>query len=221
MWLRPGFWMFSIVSILFSLAVLLEENEVGLGFLYIALISIGILYGCLHLKKQGKSCWHLMENSMQWGKHKYIYWSFIGYIIIFSIVNIVSYTKPIEESVSYLNDKGDIYYNGEGVEKDYDKAFKWYEKAAQQGDAVAQCSLGVMYGNGQGVAQDYAKAKEWCERAAEQGHAAAQYNLGVVYDNGQGVAQNYAKAREWYEKAAQQGYTDAQKQLNNLKAKGY
>ena len=37
---------------------------------------------------------------------------------------------------------GDMYYNGEGVSVDYQEAMKWYSKAAEQGLADAQSSLG-------------------------------------------------------------------------------
>ncbi len=39
---------------------------------------------------------------------------------------------------------GDIMYgNGEGVDKDYVEAVKWYRKAADQGHAGAQVNLGL------------------------------------------------------------------------------
>ena len=40
---------------------------------------------------------------------------------------------------------GLMYYNGEGVTQDYKQAVKWWRKAAEQGDASAQYSLGLMY----------------------------------------------------------------------------
>ena len=40
---------------------------------------------------------------------------------------------------------GKMYYNGEGVSKDYAIAVEWYRKSAEQGNADAQCSLGYMY----------------------------------------------------------------------------
>jgi len=49
---------------------------------------------------------------------------------------------------------------------------------AEQGDASAQFSLGLMFGNGQGVPQDYAEAAKWVRMAAAQGAAKAQYLLG-------------------------------------------
>ena len=49
--------------------------------------------------------------------------------------------------------------------------------AAEQGDAEAQFSLGVMYDFGEGVPQNDTEAVRWYRMAAEQG-AAAQFNLG-------------------------------------------
>ena len=38
-----------------------------------------------------------------------------------------------------------MYYNGDGVLKDYKQALKWFTKAAEQGYADAQYNLGIMY----------------------------------------------------------------------------
>ncbi len=40
----------------------------------------------------------------------------------------------------------------EGVPQDYAEAVKWYRLAAEQGDAGAQFSLGLMYASGRGRA---------------------------------------------------------------------
>jgi hypothetical protein len=96
----------------------------------------------------------------------------------------------------------------------------WYSKAAEQGNALAQISLGAMYENGQGVAQDYQAAVAWYRKAAEQGNADAQYNLGLKYVDGQGVAQDYQAAVTWYRKAAEQGNADAQNNLGVMYSKG-
>jgi TPR repeat protein/serine/threonine protein kinase len=105
---------------------------------------------------------------------------------------------------SFLADKGS------GVAQDCQKAFYWYTKAAEQGHAVAQFSLGNCYYNGSGVAQDCQKAFYWYTKAAEQGHAVAQLGLGNCYYNGFGVAKDYKKAVYWYTKAAEQGHAVAQ-----------
>ena len=105
---------------------------------------------------------------------------------------------------------------GELVPKDYAEAAKWYRKAAEQGFAMAQHSLGSMYEIGQGFSQDYAEAVKWYRKAAEQGHAEAQFGLGYMYYHGQGVPQDYAEAVLWYRKAAEQGYDNAQNDLGRM-----
>lgn len=42
-------------------------------------------------------------------------------------------------------------------------------KAAAQGDAEAEFSLGVLYATGRGVARDDAQAVNWYRKAAEHG----------------------------------------------------
>lgn len=57
----------------------------------------------------------------------------------------------------------------ECIAQDKAEAVKWYRKAAEQGDARAQCNLGVCYDNGEGIAQDKTEAVKWLQRASEQG----------------------------------------------------
>ena len=54
------------------------------------------------------------------------------------------------------------------------QTFDEMRKAAEEGDAAAQCYLGICYQTGQGVAQDYPQALKWLRRAADQNDAAAQ-----------------------------------------------
>jgi len=96
------------------------------------------------------------------------------------------------------------------------EAVKWYQKAAEQGHALAQFNLGVMYSLGRGVPQDDAKAVQWYEKAAEQDDKDAQVNLGSLYAMGQGVTQSDAEAIKWYCKAAVKGHTDAQYNLGMM-----
>lgn len=118
------------------------------------------------------------------------------------------------QAQTYLAD----YYRGK---QDYAKAFEWYTKSANQGNAAAQNNLGVMYRNGHGVRQDYAKAVEWYTKSANQGQTAAQNNLGVMYGNGQGVRQNYRTAKEWFGKACDNGNQDGCDIYKILNLQGY
>ena len=94
------------------------------------------------------------------------------------------------------------------------QALAWYRKAAEQGNAVAQFSLGFMYNNGEGVPQDYVQALSWYRKAAEQGNAGAQSELGVMYNNGQGVPQDYVQAHLWSNLAAA-GFSAAMVDMRN------
>ena|SRR3990170_4178951 len=57
-------------------------------------------------------------------------------------------------------------------------------KAADQGDAEAQYSLGIAYAEGRGVPQDSAEALKWLREAADQGLGLAQCVLGHCYQEG-------------------------------------
>jgi TPR repeat protein len=102
---------------------------------------------------------------------------------------------------------GDMYNEGKGVKKDYQKAVYWYKKAAKlfkkaanQGNADAQCKLGDMYYYGKGVKKDYQKAVYWYKKAANQGNAGAQFTLGVMYGQGKVVRQDMSLAKEYFGK---------------------
>ena len=111
---------------------------------------------------------------------------------------------------------GYLYYAGEGVPRDYERAVFWYGKAAMQGNRDAQYNLAVAYAFGEGVAPDLTEAALWYRRAARQGHTLAQYSLGLSHASGEGVAQDAAEAARWFRAAAGQGYAPAQRQLAHL-----
>ena len=107
--------------------------------------------------------------------------------------------------------------DGRGVARDDAEAVRWYRRAAEQGFAHAQSSLGVMYSNGRGGRQDHAEAVRRYRQAAEQGFAHAQNNLGIMYEYGRGVRRDRVEAVRWYRMAAEQGREDAQKALDRLR----
>ncbi len=57
---------------------------------------------------------------------------------------------------------------------DYETALKEWRPLAEQGEMVAQWSLGVMYERGRGVPQDYVQAYRWYTLAASQGDDLAE-----------------------------------------------
>lgn len=110
---------------------------------------------------------------------------------------------------------GTAYLDGVDVEQDYEQAFYWISKAAQQGYRIAQYDLSVMYFKGEGVEQSYEKAFYWASKAAQQGDRNAQFNLAVMYAHGNGVEADLSTALDWYTKAAEQGLAQAQNILGH------
>jgi len=76
----------------------------------------------------------------------------------------------------------EIYGYGSGVDNDYDEAFAWYQKAAMQGHALAQYSLGKMYRHGRGVAADADMAIEWFQKAAQHTDVQMQKTIKAAID---------------------------------------
>jgi hypothetical protein len=72
-------------------------------------------------------------------------------------------------------------------------------KAAEQGNALAQCSYGASYATGQGVPQDYVEAYKWYNLAAAQGNTNAIKNRnGIVrYMTSSQIAEAQRLSREY------------------------
>ncbi len=115
---------------------------------------------------------------------------------------------------------GSMFFEGQGVPRDFDEALKWYRIAANQGYVSAQFNLGMLHEQSDGVLQDFEQAMRWYHRAAEQGHAPAQVNLGSMYFEGRGVPRNFQEALRWYHQAAEQGHAPAQFNLGVIYAEG-
>lgn len=117
---------------------------------------------------------------------------------------------------------GTLYCNALNNTKDFNftEAMKWFRRAADQGDAEAQYSIGMLYDYALGVSQDFTKAMQWYLLAAKQNHAGAQYCIGMLYDNTEGSVPDFVKAMHWYRLAAAQNHPSAQNNIGLLYAKG-
>jgi len=74
-----------------------------------------------------------------------------------------SETEPVMppdrlEEISLLFDK---YYEGQGVQRDYAKAFELAKEAAEMGDALGMYRLALLYDQGKGVGRDREEAGRW------------------------------------------------------------
>ena len=92
---------------------------------------------------------------------------------------------------------------------DYATALREFRPLAEQGDAIAQYSLGVMYDEGYGAPENDAEAVKWYQLSAEQGFATAQFNLGGMFSRGLSPELEREEALVWLAEAAQQGHRRA------------
>jgi len=69
---------------------------------------------------------------------------------------------------------GFCYYYGNGVERDYAKAFELFSEGAEKGCAYAMYWIGQCYHLGDGVEQEMPTAIEWNRKAAAKGNRHSQ-----------------------------------------------
>ena len=98
---------------------------------------------------------------------------------------------------------GDLYFNGQGVEIDFDLAYYWYEKAANTGEGNPEAfkHVGMAYHAGWGRDVDFDKAREYFEKALEAGNDDVLFLLGRVYYD----TEDYATAMKYFKRAAVDG----------------
>lgn len=125
----------------------------------------------------------------------------------------------------------DDFYDKEKAEywqKEYDTAeFIRCKKAAEQGNASEQSTLGDYYAEGKGTDADSDKADFWYKlsltgfkKAAEQGDARAQMEVARCYHDGKGVKVDKQTAFLWNKKAADQENNQAMKIVGDCYATG-
>ena len=89
-----------------------------------------------------------------------------------------------------------------GTHQDARLANRWFQRAAEQGNADAQHNLAYNYYMGKGVPRNPSEAFKWDRRAAESGSRLAMNSLALAYEAGEGVTQDNAEAQRWLERAA-------------------
>ena len=95
------------------------------------------------------------------------------------------------------------------VKRSVRRAAEWFRRAAEHGNAAAQCTLGVLLGDGKGVARNPKEALSWLKKALRGGNPCAAANIAITYRE----AGNLRAAVKWFRKAAAAGDDDALVQL--------
>lgn len=94
---------------------------------------------------------------------------------------------------------GEIYfYGGDGIERDYNKAFRYLLAAHNRDNYWGSDMLGTCYLKGLGTSVDYMRAKEEFEHYP--GEALSAIGLGEIYAYGLGVPVDIKKAMTYWDK---------------------
>lgn len=92
-------------------------------------------------------------------------------------------------------------------DKKYRESFRYFLKAAEDGDTVAMNQLALMYYNGKGVKKDSSKRRYWTQKAQEASKITNKYNSVSVNNNDskgayipekQSVGDNYHETNDNY-----------------------
>ena len=100
--------------------------------------------------------------------------------------------------------------------KQFEEAFVWLRRSADQESPFGMLLLGLCYQKGDGVETDPVRGKELCDTAiesirecAELGDVEAMDRLGICYANGQGTEMDLVLGRKWFRSAVRIGNTRA------------
>ena len=103
----------------------------------------------------------------------------------------------------------------------YDSAFVYFTRAAEEGEREAMTFLGIAYLSGEGTERDSVLGMHWLSQAAKKKRDPRGMNaLASVYENDERMNGRYYWARQWYTKAAELGYAEAMRNLARLYRKG-
>lgn len=122
--------------------------------------------------------------------------------------------RDTSKKVGCANCLGALYYEGQGVYQDYDRAFNLLHYAWEHGSTWGVCYLGKCYYRGWGTEQDFVKAREFLEKV-NWVNKEAYYMLGTIYGQGLGTAPDIEKGVQYLKKAGD--YQEASAELKKYK----
>lgn len=95
------------------------------------------------------------------------------------------------------------YALGMGVSRiDHEIALRYFQKAANLGDAEGTFMVGLSYYDGMGTRRNFKRAVDYFKRALEMGDTRALYHLGICCSRGEGMRQDAAAAAEYWQRGA-------------------
>ena len=96
------------------------------------------------------------------------------------------------------------YATGAGVSRiDHEIALRYFQKAANLGDAEGTFMVGLSYYDGVGTRRNYKRAVDYFQRALEMGEMRVLPQLGSCYYYGEGVRADLQKAEELWQRGVE------------------
>ena len=112
------------------------------------------------------------------------------------------------------NEVGTLYHNGTYFDRNYERAYFWYDLAARQGYGQAIANIAGMYAVGQHKPRSVEKSFELREIALEKGHGPSALRLGEEYFYGSPFfAPDCKKGKEYLIRAVEMGVPGAGQKL--------
>ena len=113
---------------------------------------------------------------------------------------------------------GQCYYYGDySIEKNFEQAVYWWNRAMDNGSAAAEFDLGTCYMDGEGVEQDKNKGLKLWLSAAKKGDGYAMCKVGSLYADGLYLKKNVRKGLKYLKKARKLKVENADTIYNMIK----
>lgn len=115
----------------------------------------------------------------------------------------------------------EIYARGLGQIRNPEEAIKWYQKAADLGDAEGQLQTALHQLQILKKGESTAPVKALLEKSVEGGNALAAFNLGQLLIDENSGSVGIQRAAPYFERAAKAGLADAQFAMGQIMTVGY
>lgn len=146
-------------------------------------------------------------------------------VIILIHFSVLSYGATVFEKTKQKAELGkpkaqyelaQMYFVGNGIERNVDEAILWYKKVAEQGNVEAQYKLADIYFTGNGIDKNYKEAFNYYKQSAEKGYKNSYFNLAELYYSGDNGEKNLQEALKWYLKTKEMNNPETQLKIGNI-----
>ncbi len=117
-------------------------------------------------------------------------------------------------------DLGNMYEHGQGVDRNFGKAYEWYKKAADKGLPSGTYNVGVCHQIGMGVPTDLTAAFNFFKKSADQGLPIGMAMTSEMYLQGMGTAKDMEKGKAYLMKAADANHPGACQAMGDVYLSG-